>query len=35
LKALLNEFGFEIVNFKGAGRIPYLWKSMIINAKIK
>ena len=34
LSQLLNEFGFSIIDFKGAGRFPYLWKSMFIKAKI-
>ena len=34
LTHLLEEFGFEIVEFKGSGRYPYLWKSMFIKAKI-
>ena len=35
VKILLNEFDIEIIKFKGVGRIPYLWKSMIICAKVK
>lgn len=35
IKALLKEFDIEIVQFKGVGRFPYLWKSMIVNAKVK
>jgi hypothetical protein len=31
--ALLNT-GFANVEFKGCGRIPYFWKSMIIKAKL-
>ena len=34
LTELLNEQGFTVTNFIGAGRVPYLWKSMIIKAKI-
>lgn len=34
LTALLNEFGFKVTQFKGSGRIPYLWKSMFISAKL-
>jgi len=34
LTQLLNEFDFQIIEFKGAGRLPYLWKSMFIKAKI-
>ena len=35
IKALLKEFDIEITQFKGVGRMPYLWKSMIVNAKVK
>jgi 2-polyprenyl-3-methyl-5-hydroxy-6-metoxy-1,4-benzoquinol methylase len=35
LTMLLNEFDIEINQFKGVGRLPYLWKSMIIQAKVK
>jgi hypothetical protein len=34
LTQLLEEFGFEVIDFKGAGRFPYLWKSMFIKARI-
>jgi 2-polyprenyl-3-methyl-5-hydroxy-6-metoxy-1,4-benzoquinol methylase len=34
LSALLIEQGFTITEFVGCGRVPYLWKSMIIKAKI-
>jgi 2-polyprenyl-6-hydroxyphenyl methylase/3-demethylubiquinone-9 3-methyltransferase len=30
---LLVEAGFVIQRFRGAGRIPYLWKSMILVAR--
>jgi 2-polyprenyl-6-hydroxyphenyl methylase/3-demethylubiquinone-9 3-methyltransferase len=30
LTALLEEEGFRVVAFIGAGRLPYLWKSMIL-----
>jgi len=33
LSQLLNEAGFRVVRFIGAGRIPFLWKSMIIIAQ--
>ncbi len=33
LYALLEECGFKVIKFKGVGRLPYLWKSMIIVAK--
>jgi len=29
----LNKEGFDIVGFVGAGRVPYLWKSMILVAR--
>jgi len=34
LETLLTEEGFEIVSFIGAGRLPWLWKSMIIVARL-
>jgi len=34
LTKLLEEFDFEVIAFEGCGRIPYLWKSMMIIAKI-
>jgi 2-polyprenyl-3-methyl-5-hydroxy-6-metoxy-1,4-benzoquinol methylase len=33
LSQLLNEGGFRIVRFIGAGRVPFLWKSMIMVAR--
>ncbi len=33
LSQLLNEGGFRVVRFIGAGRLPFLWKSMIIVAQ--
>jgi 2-polyprenyl-3-methyl-5-hydroxy-6-metoxy-1,4-benzoquinol methylase len=33
LAQLLQESGFEIVQFRGAGRLPYLWKSMVFVAR--
>ena len=33
LSQLLDENGFEVVRFIGAGRLPLLWKSMIIVAQ--
>lgn len=30
LTKLLNQNGFDVVGFSGVGRIPYLWKSMIL-----
>lgn len=32
LTMLLAEFDFEVVEFRGVGRVPYLWKSMIVAA---
>jgi 2-polyprenyl-3-methyl-5-hydroxy-6-metoxy-1,4-benzoquinol methylase len=34
LTQLLTEQGFKVTEFKGSGRIPYLWKSMFIKAII-
>jgi 2-polyprenyl-3-methyl-5-hydroxy-6-metoxy-1,4-benzoquinol methylase len=34
LTSLLEEFGFDVTEFKGSGRLPYLWKSMFMKAKI-
>jgi 2-polyprenyl-3-methyl-5-hydroxy-6-metoxy-1,4-benzoquinol methylase len=34
LTALLQEQGFTVTQFKGSGRMPYLWKSMLIKAQI-
>lgn len=34
LSKLLEEQGFKVTNFVGSGRLPYLWKSMIIRASI-
>lgn len=33
LSRLLTAAGFEIERFTGAGRLPYLWKSMILTAR--
>lgn len=33
LSQLLNESGFDVVRFIGAGSLPLLWKSMIIVAQ--
>ena len=33
LTQLLEQNGFKVVGFHGAGRFPYLWKSMILVAK--
>lgn len=32
LTTLLEEQAFKVLQFKGAGRVPYLWKSMLIKA---
>lgn len=34
LSELLKEYDFKTVEFKGCGRIPFVWKSMVINSKI-
>ncbi len=33
LAVLLEEAGFEVVAFRGAGRFPLLWKSMLLAAR--
>jgi 2-polyprenyl-6-hydroxyphenyl methylase/3-demethylubiquinone-9 3-methyltransferase len=33
LTALLQEAGFQVVAFRGAGRWPWLWKSMLLAAR--
>ena len=33
LTQLLNQNGFDVVGFSGVGRIPYLWKSMILTTR--
>lgn len=33
LTSLLERNGFSVENFVGAGRVPYLWKSMILVAR--
>ena len=33
LSQLLTENGFSVVGFSGVGRVPYLWKSMVVVAK--
>lgn len=33
LSQLLTENGFSVVGFSGVGRLPYLWKSMVLIAK--
>lgn len=34
LSKLLRDKGFNVTGFAGCGRIPYLWKSMIIKARL-
>ena len=34
LTQMLSEQGFGVVGFAGAGRLPWLWKSMIVSATI-
>ncbi|MFK5950494.1 MAG: class I SAM-dependent methyltransferase [Methylococcales bacterium] len=33
LTNLLEENGFKVISFSGVGRMPYLWKSMVLVAK--
>jgi type II secretory pathway predicted ATPase ExeA/2-polyprenyl-3-methyl-5-hydroxy-6-metoxy-1,4-benzoquinol methylase len=33
LTQLLQEHGFEVVSFSGVGRVPWLWKSMVLVAR--
>jgi 2-polyprenyl-3-methyl-5-hydroxy-6-metoxy-1,4-benzoquinol methylase len=33
MKLLLEDVGFSLLKFWGAGRLPYLWKSMVVLAK--
>lgn len=33
LQRMLEDEGFRVVSFAGAGRVPYLWKSMILCAE--
>lgn len=35
LSTLLEEQGFKVTHFVGCGRLPYLWKSMVIRATIQ
>ena len=34
LSKLLTDKGFTVIAFKGCGRVPYFWKSMVIKAKL-
>jgi 2-polyprenyl-3-methyl-5-hydroxy-6-metoxy-1,4-benzoquinol methylase len=33
LTQLLQDNGFDVVDFNGVGRLPWLWKSMIVTAR--
>ena len=33
LTKLLNENGFDVIEFHGVGRVAYLWKSMLLVAR--
>ncbi|HUP04959.1 MAG TPA: class I SAM-dependent methyltransferase [Bryobacteraceae bacterium] len=33
LTRLLEEAGFQVTQFRGVGRLPYLWKSMVLVAR--
>jgi hypothetical protein len=35
LTRLLDENGFAVEQFFGAGRLPYIWKSMVLSARMK
>lgn len=35
LSSMMKEAGFDIISFYGCGRVPFLWKSMIIVARKK
>jgi 2-polyprenyl-3-methyl-5-hydroxy-6-metoxy-1,4-benzoquinol methylase len=34
LSQLLTDGGFKVTDFKGCGRFPYFWKSMLIKAQL-
>jgi 2-polyprenyl-3-methyl-5-hydroxy-6-metoxy-1,4-benzoquinol methylase len=34
LSKLLREKGFAVTDFRGAGRLPFLWKSMLLKAEL-
>lgn len=34
LEQMLCEQGFQVTGFAGAGRLPYLWKSMLVSARV-
>ena len=33
ISAVLKEEGFEDIRFAGAGRMPFLWKSMVVSCR--
>lgn len=33
LSVMLSQYGYEVLEFHGVGRIPFLWKSMVITAR--
>ena len=35
LERLLVEEGFSVTGFAGAGRFPFLWRSMVMKAKLR
>jgi hypothetical protein len=35
LEQMLEERGFVVTDFAGAGRVPYLWKSMLVSAVVE
>ena len=35
LSELLSANGFEVIDFRGVGRLPWLWKSMVLVARKK
>ncbi len=35
LTAFLEANGFEVIGFRGCGRVPYLWKGMVLTARKK
>lgn len=34
LVKLVEDEGFKVIDFSGAGRLPFLWKSMLVKAKV-
>jgi 2-polyprenyl-3-methyl-5-hydroxy-6-metoxy-1,4-benzoquinol methylase len=34
ISQILTNAGFTVIKFKGCGRVPYFWKSMIIKARL-